>query len=122
MHQQGQGTCALRVGVKMSIATTLKEGLVVGTRSTPGNPYNGYTLHETLEQAATLLDVDPEIVGVDRGRVFSSLGKKSQGKSGHFSFAGKLQNILREVFFRFQRHSILLSSGLNGGSSYRCSP
>lgn len=38
-------------GVKMSIVTTLKEGLVVGTCSMPANPYDGYTLHEALEQA-----------------------------------------------------------------------
>jgi IS5 family transposase len=38
-------------GVKVSIVTTLKEGLVVGARSMPGNPYDGHALHEALEQA-----------------------------------------------------------------------
>ncbi|WP_295994068.1 IS5 family transposase [Rugamonas sp.] len=37
-------------GVKVSIATTHREGLVVGMRSMPGNPYDGHTLYETLEQ------------------------------------------------------------------------
>ena len=37
-------------GVKVSVATTHKEGLVVGMRSLPGNPYDGHTLHAALEQ------------------------------------------------------------------------
>jgi len=54
-------------GVKVSITTTHKEGLVVGARSMPGNPYDGYTLAEALEQAAILSDVSPEVAIVDRG-------------------------------------------------------
>jgi IS5 family transposase len=54
-------------GVKVSIVTTLKEGLVVGARSMPGNRYDGHTLHEALEQAAILSEVKPEMVFVDRG-------------------------------------------------------
>jgi IS5 family transposase len=33
----------------------------------PGNPYDGHTLAEELEQAAILSDVQPEIAVVDRG-------------------------------------------------------
>ncbi len=44
-------------GVKVSITTTHKEGLVVGVRSMPGNPYDGHTLAEALEEAAILSDV-----------------------------------------------------------------
>ncbi|MEX3860482.1 IS5/IS1182 family transposase, partial [Paraburkholderia sp. BR10923] len=35
--------------------------------SMPGNPYDGHTLEEALEQAAILSDVKPEIAIVDRG-------------------------------------------------------
>jgi hypothetical protein len=52
-------------GVKVLIVTTLKEGLVVGARSMPGN--DGHTLHEALEQAAILSEVKPEMAFVDRG-------------------------------------------------------
>ncbi|MGF6304124.1 hypothetical protein OKW43_004904 [Paraburkholderia sp. WC7.3g] len=52
-------------GVKVSITTTHKEGLVVGMRSTPGNPYDGHTLAEALEQATILCDATPEIAIVD---------------------------------------------------------
>ena len=36
-------------------------------RSMPGNPYDGHTLAEALEQAAILSDVKPEVAIVDRG-------------------------------------------------------
>lgn len=64
---KGKARVRYEFGVKVSIVTTLKEGLVVGARSMPGNPYDGHTLHEALEQAAILSDVDPEMVFVDRG-------------------------------------------------------
>jgi IS5 family transposase len=51
----------------VSITTTHKEGLVVGMRSMPGNPYDGHTLAEALEQAAILCDATPEVAIVDRG-------------------------------------------------------
>ena len=54
-------------GVKVTIATTLKEGLVVGMRSMPGNPYDGHTLNEALEQVEILADKRPGIAIVDKG-------------------------------------------------------
>ena len=45
----------------------LKEGLVLGSRSMPGNPFDGRTLREAPEQAHILSDIKPEIVIVDRG-------------------------------------------------------
>jgi transposase, IS5 family len=41
---KGKARVRYEFGVKVSIATTLKEGLVVGARSMPGNPYDGHTL------------------------------------------------------------------------------
>jgi IS5 family transposase len=64
---KGKARVRYEFGVKVSIVTTLKEGLIVGARSMPGNPYDGHTLHEALEQAAILSDVEPEMVFVDRG-------------------------------------------------------
>ena len=64
---KGKARVRYEFGVKVSIVTTLKEGLVVGARSMPGNPYDGHTLHEALEQAAILSEVEPEMVFVDRG-------------------------------------------------------
>jgi IS5 family transposase len=64
---KGKARTPYEFGVKVSITTTHREGLVVGMRSMPGNPYDGHTLAEALEQAAILSDVTPEIAVVDRG-------------------------------------------------------
>ncbi len=42
-------------GVKIGIATTARGNLIVGARAFPGNPYDGHTLAEQLEQAAILM-------------------------------------------------------------------
>jgi len=54
-------------GVKVTVATTHKEGLVVGMRSLPGNPYDGHTLPEAIEQVTILTDQKPKAVFVDKG-------------------------------------------------------
>jgi IS5 family transposase len=64
---KGKARTPYEFGVKVSITTTHKEGLVLGARSMPGNPYDGHTLDEALEQAAILSDVEPEVAVVDRG-------------------------------------------------------
>jgi len=66
---KGKARTPYEFGVKVSIAITLKEGLVVGMRSMPGNPYDGHTLAETLEQVGILTGTDrpPATAIVDRG-------------------------------------------------------
>lgn len=54
-------------GVKVSVAVTNRESFVVGCRSMPGNPYDGHTLAEALEQAAILSGVAAKRCYVDRG-------------------------------------------------------
>jgi len=66
MHLQGQGN-PYEFGVKVTVATTLKEGLVVGMRSMPGNPYDGHTLDETIEQVSIVANQRPRTVMVDKG-------------------------------------------------------
>ncbi len=48
---KGKAKTPYEFGIKLSIVTTLKEELMVGARSMPGNPYDVHTLHEALEQA-----------------------------------------------------------------------
>ncbi len=66
---KGKARMPYEFGVKVSVATTLKEGLVVGMRSMPGNPYDGHTLAETLEQVGILTGTDrpPHTAIVDKG-------------------------------------------------------
>jgi transposase, IS5 family len=40
---------------------------VVGMRSMPGNPYDGHTLDETIEQVGILTNQRPRMVMVDKG-------------------------------------------------------
>ena len=67
------GACARKpyeFGVKVSLVVTHRHGLMVGARSFPGNPYDGHTLAEQLEQTNTLLEgvgVKPTTAIVDLG-------------------------------------------------------
>ena len=66
----GKSRTPYEFGVKVGIATTLKGNLIVGARSFPGNPYDGHTLNEQLEQASILMQatgMKPETVYVDLG-------------------------------------------------------
>lgn len=64
---KGKARVRYEFGCKVSITTTLDEGFVVGMRSFPGNPYDGHTLRQALEQVAILTDQRPDLAVVDRG-------------------------------------------------------
>ena len=64
---KGKARNPYEFGVKVTVATTLKEGFVVGMRSMPGNPYDGHTLEEAIEQVSIFAQRTPKTVIVDRG-------------------------------------------------------
>ncbi len=64
---KGKARNPYEFGVKASVATTLKEGLVVGMRTMPGNPFDGHTLDEAIEQVSILAGHRPGTVIVDKG-------------------------------------------------------
>lgn len=64
---KGKARVRYEFGTKVSIATTLTGGFVVGMRSMPGNPYDGHTLPDTLQQVETLTGRSPSLAVVDRG-------------------------------------------------------
>lgn len=64
---KGKARVRYEFGCKVSIATTLDEGFVVGMRRFLGNPYDGHTLREALEQVTILTDQRPDLAVVDRG-------------------------------------------------------
>ncbi|CAM8664247.1 Transposase, IS4-like [Paracoccaceae bacterium] len=64
---KGKARVRYEFGYKVSVATTLDEGFVVGMRSFAGNPYDGHILKEALEQVAILTDQCPDLAVVDRG-------------------------------------------------------
>ncbi len=64
---KGKARTPYEFGVKVSVAVTAKEGLVVGMRSMPGNPYDGHTVDSQLEQVEILTGEAPKIALADRG-------------------------------------------------------
>lgn len=67
---KGKARKPYEFGVKVSLAVTHRQGLMVGARSLPGNPYDGHTLAGQLEQTNRLLDridVKPVTAVVDLG-------------------------------------------------------
>ena len=64
---KGKARVRYEFGTKVSVTTTHREGFVVGMRSMPGNPYDGHTLREALEQVEILTDTRPKQAFVDRG-------------------------------------------------------
>jgi IS5 family transposase len=46
-------------GVKVGVVSISRESFVVGMKSLPGNPYDGHTLKESLEQAQRLTGIAP---------------------------------------------------------------
>ena len=64
---KGKARQPYEFGVKVGIAITAKRGLIVGARSFPGNPYDGDTLAEQLEQTEILTGQRPHTAIVDLG-------------------------------------------------------
>jgi IS5 family transposase len=67
---KGKARNPYEFGVKVSLAVTHKQGLMVGARSFTGNPFDGHTLAAQLEQTTNLLqDLNrtPKQVVVDLG-------------------------------------------------------
>ena len=67
---KGKARKPYEFGVKVSVAITHKQGLMVGARSFPGNPYDGHILAEQLEQVAILTEdvaAKPKQIFVDLG-------------------------------------------------------
>ncbi len=67
---KGKARTPYEFGVKVGIASTLQGNLIVGARAFHGNPYDGHTLHEQLEQATILMQdsaAKPATAFVDLG-------------------------------------------------------
>ena len=124
-------------GVKASIAVTAKESFIVGARSYPGNPYDGHTLKDQLQQVETLTGKKPETCFVDRGYKGSGVedikvliagqkrgvpkkGKRWMGRRnsvepiiGHLKSDGKLKRCFLKGVLGDAINVILSASGQN---------
>ena len=54
-------------GNKVSVCVTNREGFILGTQGLEGNPYDGHTLKDALDQVTERTGVRPERCYVDRG-------------------------------------------------------
>ena len=80
---KGKARKPYEFGVKVGIAVTARKGLVVGARSFPGNPYDGDTLEEQLEQVGIVSGTRPTTAIVDlgyRGREIEGVNVLHRGK------------------------------------------
>jgi transposase, IS5 family len=64
---KGKARTPYEFGAKVGIAVTNREGLVLAAKAFAGNPYDGHTLAETLDQATSVSGVTPERIYVDKG-------------------------------------------------------
>lgn len=64
---KGKARKRYEFGTKVGIVATQQEGFVCAIRSFPGNPYDGHTLDEQLQQSETLSGVCAKTVAVDLG-------------------------------------------------------
>ncbi len=67
---KGKSRTPYEFGAKVGIAMTLQHNLIVGARAFEGNPYDGHTLREQLEQAGILMQdtgIKPTTAYVDLG-------------------------------------------------------
>jgi transposase, IS5 family len=81
--------------VKVGIASTLNDNLMVGTRAFHGNPYDGHTLYEQLEQAAILMQdsrTRPTTAFVDLGY----RGVDADNRDVHIVHRGKARRISQQ--------------------------
>jgi IS5 family transposase len=67
---KGKAKNSYEFGVKSSLAITHQKGLIVGAKTFPGNPYDGHSLAEQIEQTNIILmdhDVTVKTVYADLG-------------------------------------------------------
>jgi IS5 family transposase len=77
---KGKARAPYEFGAKVSIATSLHGNLVVGARAFGGNPFDGHTLAEQIEQTTILLQDNafkPTTVYVDLG--YRGVGRQNPG-------------------------------------------
>jgi len=93
---KGKARVRYEFGVKASISITAKSGLIVGARTFPGNPYDGHTLAQQLEQTKALLsDIKnaptPKTVLVDLGYRGVTIDGVDVQHKGHYKRLSKAQ-------------------------------
>ena len=64
---KGKARKRYEFGTKVGVVSTQKEQFVVAMRSYPGNPYDGHTLDDMLQQSETITEMETKTAVVDLG-------------------------------------------------------
>jgi IS5 family transposase len=64
---KGKAHKPYKFGAKIALAVTNREGFALATQALPGNPYDGHTLAETVEQIVAMTGIEPERIYADKG-------------------------------------------------------
>ena len=89
---KGKARKPYEFGVKTAVVVSHRQGLMLGARTFPGNPYDGHLLHAALEQATILMqdwDVAIKDVVVDLG--FRGVEADNPGR--HILHRGKAKSL-----------------------------
>ncbi len=95
---KGKARVRHEFGTKVSVATTPAGGFAVGLRAMPGNPYDGHTLPDALQQVETLTGSRPTLAVVDRGYRGHGVG----GTTGRWC-TNRLMDVGRRLSLPFRR-------------------
>ena len=100
MHRQGQGPSALRVRLKVSVATTISHAkggqFVTHVKALPGNPYDGHTL-------ATVIPDIEALVGNTLKRLLADKGYRGHNAPPDYKFRVFISGQKRGVTPRIKR-------------------
>jgi len=91
-------------GCKVSVVSTSRNNWVLGVKAFHGNPYDGHTLAEALEQAEGIVRMKIGDVYCDRG--YRGVIKKLKARSINI-VGGKLKRLTRGVRKWFKRRSAI---------------
>lgn len=103
---KGKARTPYEFGVKVGIVSTLKGNLVVGARAFHGNPYDGHTLAEQLEQATILMQdsrVKPTTAFVDLGY----RGVDADNPDVHIVHRGKAKRLTQQERKQLRRRQAI---------------
>ena len=86
-------------GVKVSVVTTSREGIVIGMKSLPGNPYDGHTLSASIEQAQRIAGREID------GDIFTDKGYRGHDYKGRATvhIVGRIRKSVRDAMSRWKK-------------------
>ena len=104
---KGKARQRYEFGCKVSVTTTHKQGLVIGSDALPDNPYDGHTLKPALESSERITGVEIESAFVDKG--YKGHGVESDPLRNHTKIfiSGQKKGITKSLKKQLKRRSAI---------------